>query len=108
MGQPSIISSSTQNMCRSGPIPISLASLYTIMSRMFCPSVVGEGKRAYVVVQVKNELEEFIRISEWMKAGKVRAVIGSSFELQDAPKTYEKLKEGRAKGKIVVHVTNER
>ena len=88
-------------------IPISLASLYTVISRMFCPSVLGGGKRAYEVVQVKNEPDQFIRISEWMKGGKVRAVIDSIFELQDAPKAYAKLKKGRAKGKIVVHVTNE-
>ena len=89
-------------------MPISLASLSTVISRMFCPSMLGGGKRAYEMLQVKNELDLFIQISEWMKAGRVKAVIDSIFEFEDAPKAYAKLKEGRAKGKIVVHLTNER
>jgi NADPH:quinone reductase-like Zn-dependent oxidoreductase len=39
--------------------------------------------------------------------GKLRAVVDSTFVFEDAPKAYEKLKTGRAKGKIVVHVKEE-
>ena len=85
--------------------PMSLGSLWTIISRMCWPTVLGGGKRAFEFVQVKNNLDHFAQIGQWMKAGKVKAVIDSVFELQDGPKAYEKLKEGRAKGKIIVHVT---
>jgi len=57
------------------------------------------------MLQVKNEREHLVRIGEWMQEGKVKSVIDSVFESRDAPKAYEKLKEGRAKGKIVVHVS---
>jgi alkaline phosphatase D len=39
-----------------------------------------------------------------MGDGKVRGIKDSVFEWADAPKAYEKLKTGRARGKIVVRV----
>ena len=57
---------------------------------------------------VKNNADDFAQIGQWMKEGKVRAVIDSTFELGDAAKGYEKLKTGRTRGKIIVHVTEER
>jgi alkaline phosphatase D len=53
---------------------------------------------------VKSDLET---LGGWMKEKKIRAVIDSVFEWEDAPKAYEKLKTGRAKGKIVVHVPHD-
>ncbi len=40
-----------------------------------------------------------------MAEGKVKAVIDEAFRWEDAPKAYEKLRRGRTKGKIIVHVT---
>ena len=48
--------------------------------------------------------EDLMKIAEWMKDGKVKAVIDSRFEFEEAPKAIEKLRSGRAKGKIVVEV----
>lgn len=86
-------------------VAVSLGGMLSIISRMFKPPILGGGKRSFEFVRVANKLEDFAQIGEWMKAGKVKAVIDSVFELQDGPKAYEKLKEGRARGKIVVHVT---
>jgi len=85
--------------------PMSVGAVWTIVSRMGWPTVLGGGRRAYEMLQVKNEREHLVRIGEWMQEGKVKPVIDSVFESRDAPKAYEKLKEGRAKGKIVVHVS---
>jgi len=85
--------------------PMSVGAVWTIVSRMAWPTVLGGGRRAYEMLQVKNEREHLVRIGEWMQEGKVKSVIDSVFESRDAPKAYEKLKEGRAKGKIVVHVS---
>jgi alkaline phosphatase D len=43
-----------------------------------------------------------------MEQGKVKAVLDSVFEWEDAPKAYEKLKLGRTKGKIVIKVPQEK
>jgi D-arabinose 1-dehydrogenase-like Zn-dependent alcohol dehydrogenase len=42
-----------------------------------------------------------------MKEGKIRAVIEETYEFQDVPKALSKLKEGRIKGKIVVHISKD-
>jgi NADPH:quinone reductase-like Zn-dependent oxidoreductase len=39
-----------------------------------------------------------------MQEGKLKAVIDSTYEYSDAPKAFERLKTGHAKGKVVVHV----
>ena len=63
------------------------------------------GKRAFEFLGVKSKSEDFEQLAQWMVEGKVKAVLDSTYEYTDAPKAYEKLKTGRAKGKIVVHVT---
>ena len=86
-------------------VPLSLSSVRNITSRMMWPTMLGGGKRRIEFLAVKNKYEDFEQIAQWMKEGKVKAVIDSTFELKDAAKAYEKLKTGRAKGKVVVHVT---
>jgi len=51
--------------------------------------------------------EDLEQIGKWMKEGKVRAVIDQKFLFEEAPRAFEKLKTGRAKGKIVVDVASE-
>ena len=85
--------------------PMSFGTVFTMMSRMFRPSILGGGKRAFEFVGVKNKPEDFEQLAQWMVEGKVKAVLDSTYEYADAPEAYEKLKTGRAKGKIVVHVT---
>lgn len=84
--------------------PMSLGGIRMIMSRMMWPSLLGGGKRPFEMIGVANKLDDFNQIAAWMKAGKVRSVIDSVYELEDGPKAYEKLKLGRTRGKIVVHV----
>ena len=85
--------------------PISLSSVSSILSRLCWPTLLGGGKRKLEFLGVKNKYEDFEQIAQWMKEGKVKAVLDSTFELKDAAKAYEKLKSERARGKIVVHVT---
>jgi NADPH:quinone reductase-like Zn-dependent oxidoreductase len=87
---------------------VTLSGIYSVLSRMCWPTFLGGGKRKLILMLVKNNASDFAQIGQWMKEGKVRAVIDSTFELGDAAKGYEKLKTRRARGKIVVHVTEER
>jgi NADPH:quinone reductase-like Zn-dependent oxidoreductase len=86
---------------------VTLSGIYNILSRICWPAFLGGGKRKLDLMQVKNNADDLAQIGQWMKEGKVRAVIDSTFEIGDAAKAYEKLKTGRARGKIVVHVTEE-
>jgi NADPH:quinone reductase-like Zn-dependent oxidoreductase len=49
--------------------------------------------------------EDLAQAVEWMREGKVKAVIDSKFAFEDTPNSFVKLKTGRAKGKIVVSVS---
>jgi NADPH:quinone reductase-like Zn-dependent oxidoreductase len=71
------------------------------------PSFLGGGKRkieGFFAVPVAEDLRQ---IGAWMAEGKVKAVIDSEFSFEEAPKSFERLKTGRARGKIVVDVALE-
>ena len=87
---------------------MSLGAIYSLASRMFWPSMLGGGKRPFQFLGVESKYDDFVKIGQWMKEGKVRSIIDTVYEFGDGPKAYAKLRTGRAKGKIVVHVTEER
>lgn len=84
--------------------PASLGGFKTLVGRAVTPRWLGGGDRAFTFLTMKGKPEDLTRIGEFMKEGKVKAVIDQTFEFEDVPKAYEKLKLGRTKGKIVVHV----
>ncbi len=71
------------------------------------PAFLGGGKRKFSGFFPKPSFEDLKQIAMWMKEGKVKPVIDQMFPFEQAPKAFEKLKTGRAKGKIVVDVASE-
>jgi alkaline phosphatase D len=86
-------------------VPQSFSGIFGLLSRMWQPAFLGGGTRELVVLMAKDNKNDLEQIGEWMKEGKVRAVIESTYALEDAAKAYERLKTGRTRGKLVVHVT---
>ncbi|CAJ2500734.1 Uu.00g035870.m01.CDS01 [Anthostomella pinea] len=84
---------------------MSLGSLKTTFTRMLQPAFLGGGKHKWEFPMTKNKPEDLAQIATWMKEGKVKVVIDEVFQYEDAPKAIEKLKTGRAKGKVVVRVS---
>ncbi|KAK4954107.1 hypothetical protein LTR66_013576 [Elasticomyces elasticus] len=74
---------------------------------MLWPGFLGGGKRKHVGFFAKPKSEELKQIGAWMKEGKVKAIIDQRFPFEQAPKAFEKLKTGRAKGKIVIDVASD-
>jgi len=74
---------------------------------MLWPGFLGGGKRKHVGFFAKPKYEELKQIGTWMKEGKVKAIIDQRFSFEQAPKAFEKLRTGRAKGKIVVDVASD-
>ncbi|KAK5074211.1 hypothetical protein LTR64_006644 [Lithohypha guttulata] len=70
----------------------------------FWPALLGGGKRRSEGMFAQANVAELERIAKWMSEGKVKAVIDQQFGFEDVPKAFEKLKTGRARGKIVVEV----
>ena len=83
----------------------SLSGFFSLFTRSFWPSFLGGGKRPYSFILVVNKYDDFAQIAQWMKEGKVRAVIDTVFEFEEGNKSFDILKSGRARGKIVVRVT---
>jgi NADPH:quinone reductase-like Zn-dependent oxidoreductase len=68
------------------------------------PGFLGGGQRKKEGFWPKLRKEDLEQIGKWMKEGKVKAVIDSRFPFEQVPQAFEKLKTGRAKGKVVVDV----
>ncbi|RAK98822.1 NAD(P)-dependent alcohol dehydrogenase [Aspergillus ibericus CBS 121593] len=76
----------------------------TFVVRMLRPRFLGGGSTKYVPIFWKSNKKDLTKMGELIKEGKVRVILDSVFEYEDAPKAFEKLRGGRARGKIVVHV----
>ena len=87
----------------------SLGSLYDVTTRLLWPGFLGGMKRRYSVVTLKPEASELQEMIEWMKEGKIKAVIDDVFDMEEkgAVRAFQKLKTGRAKGKILVRIAQE-
>ncbi|KAF2238567.1 putative zinc alcohol dehydrogenase [Viridothelium virens] len=84
--------------------PLTMGGTRTIMSRFMRPGLLGGGKSKYEFYGVKMEGKDFDKIAEWFGQGKFKPVIDSTYEFNDVAKAFERLKTGRARGKVIVHV----
>ncbi|KAI9714757.1 MAG: hypothetical protein M1820_000046 [Bogoriella megaspora] len=78
---------------------------YELLSRMFWPTILGGGKAPFQFLSLKADSEQLAQTAQWIKEGKMKAMIDSTYELEEAAKAYQKLKFGKPRGKVVVHVT---
>lgn len=82
----------------------SLANIMDSLKGKFLPRFLGGLKGNVVGFWPKQKPEDLQQIGEWMRTGKIKAVIDQKFLFEEAPQALEKLKTGRARGKIVVDV----
>lgn len=83
-----------------------LGGVIDLMSRYLWPGFLGGGRRKLRLLMAESEQEGLKRLAEWVGQGELKIVIDEVFEMEDKGpvKAFEKLKTGRAKGKIVVRV----
>lgn len=88
---------------------VSLGAIYSLLCRMMWPGFLGGGKRSFQFLGAANNYEHFKEIAGWMAEGKVKAQIDEVFGMEDKGpiRAFEKLKTGRAKGKLVVRVAEQ-
>jgi alkaline phosphatase D len=87
---------------------LSVASIKNVGSNMLLPGFLGGGKNSYQMLMAKPSADALRQLAEWMKEGKLKGVVDTVFDWEDAPKAFEKLKTGRARGKIVVRVPQDK
>jgi NADPH:quinone reductase-like Zn-dependent oxidoreductase len=83
----------------------SLRAVLEMARRWLVPSFLGGGRHPWRLLMVKDNVEELVKIGQWVNEGKVKVVLDEVFKFEDAPNAYKKLRTGRARGKIVVNVT---
>ncbi|EXJ83686.1 hypothetical protein A1O1_07310 [Capronia coronata CBS 617.96] len=84
---------------------LSPAGMVNQVKRKLWPSFLGGGKRKGMGFFAQTKKDDLEQIAAWMTEGKIRAVIDQKFAFEEAPRAIEKLKTGRARGKIVVEVS---
>ncbi|KAB8238194.1 NAD(P)-dependent alcohol dehydrogenase [Aspergillus alliaceus] len=71
-------------------VQVGASSVATFAHRLVRPSLLGGGKRKYVALLMKNHKDE---------------LLDTVYEFEDTIRAFEKLRSGRTRGKIVIHVT---
>ncbi|GAB7337751.1 hypothetical protein MBLNU457_g3026t1 [Dothideomycetes sp. NU457] len=85
---------------------VSLADTKDLMGKMLWPAMFGGGKRGFKFISVVNNKKDMEKIAEWYEEGKLKVVVDSTYSYDQAPQAFEKLKTGRAKGKVIVTAAN--
>ncbi|TDZ41125.1 Zinc-type alcohol dehydrogenase-like protein [Colletotrichum trifolii] len=81
---------------------MTFAGTLLTLTKQLRPTILGY--RPFYFIQMNNTANLFVRIGDWMKNKKAKAVIDSTFAFEDVPAAFQKLREGRARGKIIIHV----
>ncbi|KNG88070.1 putative zinc alcohol dehydrogenase [Aspergillus nomiae NRRL 13137] len=87
-------------------VQVGASSMLTFAHRLIRPAFLGGGKRKYVALLMKNHKDELVQIADWIQEGKIRVELDTVCEFEDTVKAFERLRSGRTRGKIVIHVTS--
>lgn len=83
---------------------VSLKGIKELMYFTLRPVFLGGGQRTWTFMGMKTSRGDSEKILAWMAEGKIVVPIDQTFQFEDVPEAYRKLKTGRTKGKIVVRV----
>ncbi|KAK4504905.1 hypothetical protein PRZ48_002868 [Zasmidium cellare] len=83
---------------------ISFGFFGELLSAKLRPSFLGGGKRKLSQFFAGPSVEQLTHIGQWFESGQVKPIFDHIFKFEEAPQAFERLKTGRAKGKIVVEV----
>ncbi|GIZ36852.1 hypothetical protein CKM354_000031800 [Cercospora kikuchii] len=87
--------------------PIAFSTFWHMIAMRLWPGFLGGGQRKITALMADIKSNDLAAIGKWMQDGQIKPVIDEKFKFEDVPKAFEKLKTGRAKGKIVVEVSGE-
>lgn len=86
---------------------IALSTMISMLQILYWPSWLGGGKRKSQFLLRRSDADDYAKVAELMREGKVKAVIEKVYPLEEAGDTFARLKSGRTKGKIVIEVGGE-
>ncbi|KAJ5168557.1 uncharacterized protein N7482_004151 [Penicillium canariense] len=85
-------------------VQVGASSMTTQAGRLAWPAFLGGGRRKYVVLMYKPIQRQLVQLGEWLQEGVVKVQVDSVHGFEDVVKAFDKLRSGRARGKIVVQV----
>ncbi|RYP64160.1 hypothetical protein DL771_008896 [Monosporascus sp. 5C6A] len=85
-----------------------LSFVQFMMMAEYMPRFLSGAKRQHLTVFGKPDRETLSQIAEWMVEGKVKPVIDSKYKFEDLREAYQRLKTGRARGKLILECAPER
>ncbi|VUC21715.1 unnamed protein product [Clonostachys rosea] len=83
---------------------MSSMQLFAVARNTLLPGFLGGGKRAYHLSMPKVDREELSALADFVAQGRARIVIDQHFKFEDTIQAFEKLKTGRARGKIIISI----
>ncbi|KAL5326657.1 hypothetical protein ACEPPN_004345 [Leptodophora sp. 'Broadleaf-Isolate-01'] len=86
---------------------LSISGVVDMAKRAILPKFLGGLKGKVDGFWPEPKPEDLAQVALWIKEGKVKPIIDQKFAFEDGAKALEKLKTGRAKGKIVIDVALE-
>lgn len=85
---------------------MSLGFIYDLAFRFIMPTWLGGGERPISFAVATTNFQNYQGLVDLVVKGKVKSVIDEVFEMENAPRAYERLRTGRARGKIIVRIAN--
>lgn len=106
IGVPGDLYSQSDSFLRPGKVFLQVGGeILNYAARLVRPGFLGGGTRKYVILMMKVNNDDMYQVGQWMHEGKIRAQIDSTYEFSNVVKAFEKLRTGRSRGKIVIHVS---
>ena len=85
---------------------LTMADTKDMMGKFLWPAMFGGGRRAFKFIACQNSTKDMEKIAEWFESGRLKVVVDSTYPYNQAPQAFEKLKTGRARGKVIVTAAN--
>ncbi|KAF1834669.1 NAD(P)-binding protein [Decorospora gaudefroyi] len=84
----------------------SLPFIYDLAFRFVVPTWLKGGQRPFSFGMAASNFDDFTKVAQLVAEGNVKPVVDEVFAFEDVPRAYQKLRTGRAKGKIVVKIAS--
>ncbi|KAL3476294.1 hypothetical protein BJX99DRAFT_228237 [Aspergillus californicus] len=88
-------------------VQVGAGSISTVVWRTITPRFLGGGRRRYVPLMLENSKQDLEIVARFLQEKKVRVVVDSvvGFSSEEVIAAYKKLRSGRARGKIIVRLS---
>jgi len=77
-------------------------SITSMLYKLLVPTFLGGANRSFKFLACMNNPTDMEQLAAWVAEGKLKIIIDSVYPYEEAARAFEKLKTGRARGKVIV------